>query len=473
MPELTAPDAPAGTATVPRLRVDPASLRDRVRGRVILPGDEAYDADRRVAMAYVDARPAAIVRVADAADVSAVVGFAREAGAELAVRCGGHSGAAHSTTDGGIVLDVRDLRTLDLDAENRTAWVGAGLTAGEVTHALGEHGLAIGFGDTASVGVSGITLGGGAGYLVRSHGLTIDNLLAVELVLADGEVRIVDDTSDPELFWAIRGGGGNLGVATRFRFRLAEVPEVTGGILVLPATAESVAAFMDAACAAPDTLSVIANVMPCPPMPFVPEAHHGELVILAMVCAGGPADDRDAVLAPLRAAAEPIADLLAPIPYPGMYPPEEGGGDYPFRAAARTFFMDEVTAEDARLIVDRLRAFDAPMKVVQLRNLGGAMGRVPADATAFAHRDRAVMGNVAAFYATPEEGEATEAWVTDMMVALRDGEGAYVNFLGDEGPDRVREAYPGSTWDRLAAVKRRVDPENRFRRNQNVAPAGG
>ncbi|HEX5827125.1 MAG TPA: FAD-binding oxidoreductase [Candidatus Limnocylindrales bacterium] len=469
MPELTAPLPPAAPAPVDAATLAP--LRARVRGPVILPGDDAYDTDRRVAMWDVDARPAAIVRVADATDAAAVVAFARETGAELAVRCGGHSGAAHSASEGGLVLDVRDLRDLDIDVEGRTAWVGAGLTAGQVTEALGEHGLAVGFGDTGSVGVAGITLGGGIGYLVRAHGMTIDNLLAVELVTADGEVRLVDEAGDPELFWAVRGGGGNVGVATRFRFRLAHVPEVTGGMLLLPATPDSIVAFMAAAAAAPDGLSAIANVMPCPPMPFVPEERHGELVILALVCWSGDPTDADSALAPLRAAARPIADMLASMPYTGMYPEGDEPGPH-LHAVNRNFFMGEVTAEAAALIVDRLTTSSWPMRVVQLRALGGAMGRVPADATAFAHRDRPVMGNVAAMFATADETPAAAAWSDGVAAALRDREGAYVNFLSDEGPGRVHEAYPAGTWERLAAVKRRVDPDNLFRRNQNVDPAG-
>ena len=198
---------------------------------------------------------------------------------ELAVRSGGHSGAGHSVTDGGIVLDLSDLKGLDIDVEGRTAWAETGLTAAEVTEALGEHGLAIGFGDTGSVGIGGITLGGGVGYLVRKFGLTIDDLLAAEVVTADGQRLLVDAETHPDLFWAIRGGGGNFGVVTRFKYRLHELPETLGGMLILPATAETVAGFIAAAEAAPDELSTIANVMPCPPMPFVPEEHHGELVI--------------------------------------------------------------------------------------------------------------------------------------------------------------------------------------------------
>ncbi|MGH2382460.1 MAG: FAD-binding oxidoreductase, partial [Candidatus Limnocylindria bacterium] len=258
-------------------------LRADVRGRVIGPDDDGYDEARTVVMGGFDRRPAVIVRVADADDVAHVVRLAAETGTELAVRSGGHSGAGHSVTHGGIVIDLRDMKALEIDATNRTAWAETGLTAGEFTTAAAAHGLAVGFGDTGSVGLGGITVGGGVGYLVRKHGLTIDALLAADVVTADGQLLRVDAGSHPDLFWAIRGGGGNFGVATRFQFHLEELDSFVGGMLVLPATAETVAGFIAASEAAPEELSAIGNVMPAPPMPFLPEEIHGQLVILGML----------------------------------------------------------------------------------------------------------------------------------------------------------------------------------------------
>jgi hypothetical protein len=271
--------------TVESTAVD--DLRARLGGRVVAPSDPDYDALRVVVLGGVDPRPALIVRPADDADVVAAVTFARDRGLPLAVRSGGHSGAGHGTVDDGLVVDLRDLRAVDIDVEDRTAWVGAGATAGEVTAATAAHGLVVGFGDTGSVGVGGITLGGGVGYLSRSHGLTVDNLLAADVVLADGRVVRADAAQHPDLFWALRGGGGNLGVVTRFRFRLHPLGGVTGGILLLPASAEVVAGFLSQLQDAPDELSAIVNVMPCPPMPFVPAEHHGELAVMALVCWSG------------------------------------------------------------------------------------------------------------------------------------------------------------------------------------------
>ena len=448
----------------------PDALRARVRGRVIGPDDTDYDASRTIISGEYDLRPAAIVRVADPADVGATILAARALGLEIAIRSGGHSGAGHGSTEGGVVIDLRELKQLEIDTANRSAWADAGLTAIEVTRALSEQGLAVGFGDTGSVGIGGITTGGGVGYLYRKHGLTIDSLLGAEIVTADGQVHRVDADHERDLFWAIRGGGGNFGVATRFRYRLHALPGIVGGMLILPATADTVAGFVAAADAAPDEMSTIANVMPCPPMPFVPAEHQGEVVIFAMLVWAGDQAAAEAALAPFRALATPLADMIHPGPLTDVYPPDDES--YHPTAVARNFFMDRIGPEEAALMVRRLGESDATVRVVQIRVLGGAGARVPAEATAYAHRASRIMLNVAAFY----EGEADKAvrqeWVDDLVRTLRqDDRGVYVNFLVDEGEDRIRAAYPGRTWDRLAAVKRRYDPDNVFRRNQNIPPA--
>lgn len=446
-------------------------LRAALNGRVIAPDDAEYDKARTVFYGGVDRRPAVIVRVADANDVARVISLARETGLPLAVRSGGHSTAGHSVCEGGIVLDLSAMRALDIDVAQRTAWVETGMTAGEYTSATNAHGLATGFGDTGSVGIGGITLGGGIGYLTRKHGLTIDSLLAAEIVTADGQCLQVDADHHPDLFWAIRGGGGNFGVATRFKFQLHPVDTVVGGLLILPATPETVAAFIAEAEAAPEELSTIANVMPAPPMPFLPADKHGQLVIFAILvhATGGEAGER--AVAPFRAIAAPLADMVRPMRYPEIYLPDDE--DYHPTAAARTMFVNTIDQRAAETMMDYLQNSDAAMRVAQLRVLGGAMARVPADATAFAHRASRIMVNVAAFYNGPEDRAVREKWVSDLATALQqDDGGAYVNFLGDEGDDRIRAAYPGSTWDRLAAIKRRYDPTNLFRLNQNIPPAG-
>ena len=457
------------TETIPQLRLQ------SIKGKVLRPGDLEYDAARTVFRGGVDKHPALIVRVADAEDVARVIALARESGLELAVRSGGHSSAGHSVTEGGIVLDLSAMKGIEIDVAGRTAWVETGLTAVELTTALSAHGLAVGFGDTGSVGIGGITLGGGIGLLTRKFGMTIDSLLAADIVTADGQLVRTDAKEHPDLFWAIRGGGGNFGVATRFKYRLSEVPQVTGWMLIQPATADTIAAFIAEAEKAPDELTTIANVMPCPPMPFVAEEHHGKLVIFAFVVYAGDTATGERALAPIRAIAPAIADQLKPMSLPEIYPPEEG--EYHPLAAGRSMFVDRVDRGVAKTIVDRteehMRTSGALAAGAQLRVLGGAMARVPADATAFAHRSSRIMVNLFSMYGAPEEAAAHEAWIAEFRAELQQSDkGVYVNFLDDEGEERIRAAYPGKTWDRLREVKRRYDPSNLFRLNQNIPPGG-
>ena len=440
-----------------------------LKGQVLTPQDPAYDDARAVFAAHVDRRPALIARVEGPGDIARVIAHGRETGSELAVRSGGHSPAGHGVSDGGIVIDLSGLRSFELDADARTAWAGAGLTAGGYTVAAGEHGLATGFGDTGSVGIGGITLAGGIGFLVRKHGLTIDDLLAAEIVSADGRLRRVDAHSEPELFWALRGGGGNFGVVTRLQYRLHLVDTILGGLLVLAATPDVIAGFVAEADAAPDELSTIAAVMLAPPVPFVPEELHGRPVVLARMVYAGDVAAGERAIAPFRALAEPVADLVQPMKYPAMYPDEPGSGP---AVVGHPMFADRVGVPQAETILERLGESSAMMAACEIRVLGGAMARVPADATAFAHRQSRIMLNVAAMY-DPSTSERSEhaAWVGGLAAALDDGQpGAYAGLLADEGEERVRAAYPGATWERLTAVKAAYDPDNVFRLNQNIPP---
>jgi FAD/FMN-containing dehydrogenase len=446
------------------------ALRDTLEGSVIQPGDDDYDEAREVFYGGIDKHPGAIARVANDDDIRRVITAVRESGTELAIRAGGHSLTGSSSTDGGIVLDLRDLKTIDLDADSRTAWAGAGLTAAEYTVALGAEGFATGFGDTGSVGVSGITLGGGVGFLVRKYGLTIDSLLGADIVTADGELRRIDADSDPDLFWAIRGGGGNFGVVSRFRYRLQPVGRVVGGMLFLPATADVVEGFMQLAADAPDELSTIANVMTTPPMPFIPEEHHGSPIVMAFVVYAGDVEAGERAVAPFKALATPIADMVRPISYPEMYPPGPEGPKV--NAYGHNGFVDELRFIDYEEILQRLQEPVGQMRAVQLRTLGGAAASVPNDATAYAHRSRKIMVNVGTLFMDPDDRPTAQAWVTSVADHIHnDDKTSYVNFLDDEGPERVRQAYPGPTWDRLREIKRRYDPSNLFRMNQNIPPA--
>jgi len=447
-------------------------LASSLRGRVISARDAAYDEVRAVALGNFDRRPAAVITVANVADVAAVINFARATGLELAVRSGGHSVGGHSGSEGGLVIDLRDLSGIDIDPVSSTVWAGAGLTSGDVTRAVEQHGLIVGFGDSGTVGIAGLTLGGGVGYMVRKHGLTIDSLLAAELVTAAGDIVIADADNHPDLFWALRGGGGNFGVVTRLKFKLHPLPSFVGGPLVLPATAENIAKFAALADAAPEALSTIALVMPIPPVPFVPAEFHGRLALIGMMAFSGAPDAAAAALAPFRAIATPIADLVGPAPYSAMYamdpPPEMRPA-----VSCRSRFVDRFSVEAAAKMLTALEACPSPMKMGQIRVLGGAYSRVATDATAFAHRGSRIM---VAFLAMYEGGADVTAhfdrWATDAIGTVQEQNAvAYVNFLGIEGGEGLRAAYPGSTWDRLRQIKSRYDPENLFRLNQNIPPA--
>jgi FAD/FMN-containing dehydrogenase len=448
-----------------------AALKSGLSGSLILPGDADYDMARTVTYGGVGKRPGVIVKVKNAADVQKAVNVARETGVELAVRSGGHSNAGHSSTEGGMVIDLRDMKRIDVDVAAKTATAETGATAGDVTAAATAHGLVVGFGDAATVGIGGITLGGGVGYLVRKWGLTIDSLLGAEIVTADGALLKASAAENAELFWALRGGGGNFGVVTKLIYQLHEMPEFTGGMICLPATPETVAGFIAAAEAAPEELSTICNVMPAPPMPFLPAEVHGKLVILGMLAFAGPSDAAQRALAPFRALTTPYADFVKAGSFmEQMYPPEDP--DYHPTAVSRNMFMDRVGVAEARTILDTLNSADAVFRVTQLRVLGGAASRVATDATAYAHRASKVMVNLAAFYTTPEDEVKQAGWVERFGASLRQSDsGVYVNFLANEGEARVKAAYPGGTWDRLRKIKATVDPGNLFRLNQNVIPA--
>ncbi len=446
-----------------------SDLRTELDGTVIAPEDAAYDDARQVFFKGVDRRPAAVARVAGAEDVSRAVSFARDNGLELAVRGGGHSRPGYGTSEGGVVIDLSALKDLEIDADAKAAWVGTGLTAGEYTTATAEHGLVTGLGDTGSVGIGGITLAGGIGYLVRKNGLTIDDLLVAEVVTADGEIVQASAGSEPELFWGIRGGEGNFGVATRFQLRLHEISEIVGGMMILPATPDVIQGFLEAADSAPEELSTIANVMIAPPIPLVPEEVHGKPVLMGLFAYAGQVDQSEGVLAPFRGLAEPLADMVRPMRYPELY---EGPEPEVRLGTGTSFFVDSLAGGAPEAILEQLPRSTAMMKVVQFRVLGGALARVPNDATAFSHRDRKLMVNVTAMYADPGETETHEAWVSGISDALgKNGAGGYVGFLDDEDEGTLRAAYPGGNWDRLREVKRRYDPDNLFRLNHNIPPA--
>jgi FAD/FMN-containing dehydrogenase len=462
-------DAREAASVDPLLRASLIRLRGLIRGAVLLPGDPGYDTSRRGHNTVFDRRPAVIIQPADADDVSRAVRAARDLGLELAVKGGGHSVAGHSTVDGGMLVDLSSMRQVIIDPVTRTGRAQGGVTAGAFTSAAQEHGLIVPFGDTSSVGLGGLTLGGGVGWLVRKHGLTIDSLIGAELVTADGRIRSVDADTDPDLFWAIRGGGGNFGIVTELRFRLHPLGMVTGGALALPLTRHVLRGLIEASEAAPESVTQITTVMALPPAPFVPaDAVGTPAVVVLPVHAGDPADGA-AAMAPFRALATPIADLLGPIPYPAIYGFTQGA-EQPGPSVTRSSFLPSLSDAAIDAILDRYASPAGAMTMTQLRVLGGAMARVPSDATAFAHRDATLLTAIIAYV-----GESVEATAAASESYLADlggrGAAAYVNFVGEEDGSRVRDAYPAPTYRRLAELKCRFDPDNLFRGNQNIRPA--
>jgi FAD/FMN-containing dehydrogenase len=448
-----------------------AALGASLTGSIVLPDDAPYDTAREVHNARFDRRPSIIVRAADAADVAAAVRFAGGYDLELAVRSGGHSLKGDGTSEGGLVVDLSAMKGLLIDPEARLAWAQTGLTAGEVTAAAAAHGLAVPFGDTASVGIGGLTTGGGIGFLTRKHGLTVDNVVAAELVTADGRILTVDEAHHPDLFWAIRGGGGNVGVVTRFVYRLVDVGMVVGGGIALPATADAIAGLVRAARQAPDELTLISFVMYAPPLPFIPAERVGELTLMVLGVYAGDVESGAAAWAPIRALGEPIADLVGPMPYPAIYQftaagEARGGG------SIRSWFADDLDLIDAECILSLMREAPSPAAMTQIRVFGGAMARVAPGATAFSQRDANVLVAAMAMFEVGDDPAPSDAWTSRAFETfVPKMTGVYANFLGDEGQDRVRAAYPHGAYETLASIKRRHDPANLFRLNQNVPPA--
>ncbi len=447
------------------------AFRLRIKGQVVLPGDPDYEAAREAKNTIYNRKPAIIVRAEDAADVSRSITFARRFGLPLTVKGGGHSIGGHSVNNGGLVIDMRRMNNIRVDAENRTAWAQSGAVAREFLAAVEPYGLAVPFGDAGSVGLGGITLGGGIGYLVRKHGLTIDNLLGIEMVTADGQIIQATETENAELFWALRGGGGNFGVVTGFQYKLVDVPQIYGGALVLPATKDVIREYAKLSLEAPEELTSISMVIKAPPMPFIPEDKIGTLSLIVFTAYSGDVEKGPEAVAPLRALAEPIADTLGPMPLSGLYAYLEPA-EAPARARVRSGFYNEITDD----ILDATLAFveSAPpsMSFLQVRPIGnGAMNRVSCEATAFSHRDARFMLAIIDHWEDAGEDAQNEAWVDAFWQAIGGSRrGAYSNFLQAEGEARVRESYAAETFDRLAKLKLRYDPTNVFSGNENIPP---
>src|SRR3954447_15563374 len=454
-----------------------AELAAELRGNVICPGDPGYDDARALWNAAHDKHPALIVQCAGPADVAAALRFARSEKLEVAVRGGGHSIAGFSGVDGGVVIDLSLMRGVLVDPVGRRAIVQGGCTWRDVDIETQAHGLATTGGLVSTTGVGGFTLGGGIGWLMRRHGLACDNVISADVVTADGEAVHASAEENADLYWALRGGGGNFGVVTSFEYSLHPVgPTVAGGgIFYGGGDAEGVLrGGGEWLPTAPEELTTVVNLTTAPPAPFIPEAWHGKKVVAILGVYSGAVEDGLEALAPLRSLAEPVADLFGPIPYLAMQSLIDalhpaGDGNY-----FKSHHVNDLPDDAIEALIAGHRAVTSPQNEIHVHDLRGAVAREPAGGSAFPHRDAPYVLNVIGKWPGGGPGPEHVAWARDLVESMeRFGTGsAYVNFLSDaEDSDRLREAYGAETYDRLVAAKDRWDPENVFHLNQNIRPS--
>ncbi|TML26172.1 MAG: FAD-binding oxidoreductase [Actinobacteria bacterium] len=457
-----------------QVRTVHTALESSFAGELVGPGDPSYEEHRQVWNGSIDRRPALVARCAGADDVVAALRFAREAGLPIAVRSGGHSFPGLSVCDDGLVVDLSPMKGIRVDPEGRVARVQAGVLLGELDQATQAHGLAVPAGIVTHTGLAGLTLGGGIGWLMRKHGLTIDQLVEAEVVTAAGERLTASETENPDLFWGLRGGGGNFGVVTEFEFRLNPVgPVVLAGPIfwAMEDSPEVLRFYRDWVADAPDELMTIVLHRKAPALDFVPEHLHGKLVVAVVCCYAGALEEGEKVLRPLRALGSPLLDLCQPKPFlahQAMFDPSfVPGRHYYFRSCDVDALSDEVID----VTVEHSLRIESPLTTYPIWQMGGAVARVNDDDSAFHGRGAAFTFNIGACTAGPEGFDRERQWVRDFWSALAPHHrGVYVNFLMDEGADRVRQAYGPAKYDRLRALKRRYDPDNVFRLNQNIAP---
>jgi FAD/FMN-containing dehydrogenase len=443
-------------------------------GTVLVPGDHDYESARAIWNGSIDERPALIARCRTTQDIVTAVQLARGEGTTLAVRGGGHSVAGLCTCEGGVVIDLSSMRDVEVDVGRRRATVQPGATWADFDGAAAAHGLATTGGLISTTGVAGLTLGGGIGWLQRKYGLSCDNLVGAEVVTAGGEVVSVGETERSDLLWGLRGGGGNLGIVSRFEFTVHPVSTVFGGLMLFPLDRgkDVLTSFRDWAPDAPDEASMLASIMTAPPEPFVPAELVGQKAIAILGCWCGDLDDGAAAVEPLRALG-PSADVFGPMPYVGLQSMLDGGAPAGMRNYFRGGFLDDL--DDS--VIDTALAhgvrMPSPMSQIHFHQMGGAVGRVSSGATAFSGRHAGYTYNIISTWTDPtEDAQHIDAnrQLAEALIPLSIG-GAYVNFVGDANADRVRSLYGDEIYDRLARLKREYDPSNVFSHNQNIRPA--
>ena len=445
----------------------------RIRGTVLRPGDDGYEAARHVWNGMIDKHPALIVRCAGVADVVLAVRFARSQNMLVAVRGGGHNVTGNSTCDGGMVIDLSPMKGVRVNPIAQTVHAQPGLTWREFDHETQAFGLATTGGLVSSTGVAGFTLGGGIGWLVRKQGLACDNLRSVDMVMADGETLTASATEHPDLFWAVRGGGGNFGIVTSFEFQLHPVSTVIGGLVLHPAerAGEVLRFYREFVASAPNELTTLAIFMSAPPAPFIPADMHGKPVLAIAACYTGSLEDGERAVEPLRTFGPPAVALLHPLPYQMLQGMFDEGSPAGLQNHWKSHFLTGLSDGAIETLEQYAAQRISPLSQMHIYHLGGAMSRIPANATAYPHRDGRFILNIIGMWPDPSENAQQIQWVRDTWQAMTPYStgGAYLNFMGEEGADRVRAAY-GENYARLVDVKRRYDPTNFFHLNQNIPP---
>ena len=474
---LNIPFEAGDVATSPAIHAVLDPLRGELRGALCYPGEPGYEEARTIWNAMVDRRPAAVIRAASAEDVVQAVQVARRHQLVLSIRGGGHHIAGNAVCDGGLMLDLSQMKSVRIDAAARTARVEPGVLLAEFDKEAQAFGLATPLGINSTTGVAGLTLGGGFGWVSRKFGLTVDNLISADVVLADGARVHASAQENQDLFWAIRGGGGNFGVVTSFEFRLHPVgPEVLAGLIVHPLAnaKEILRGYRRAVAEAPDDLTCWAVMRKAPPLPFLPTEVHGTEVLVLAVCYVGKPEDGPRTIAPLRALGQPIADVVGPMPFAAW----QQAFDPLLTAGRRNYWKSHDFAElgDAAidLMVESAARLPSPETEIFIASLGGAVNRVPAASTAYPHRDVNFVRNVHTRWGEASQDEACIGWARRFFEAMAPHAtgGVYVNFMPQDEAQRVQRGAYGPNYERLSRLKAKYDPGNLFRQNQNIQPAG-
>jgi FAD/FMN-containing dehydrogenase len=451
------------------------TLREAVRGTVTGPDDTGYDEARAVRNGMIDKRPAVIVQAANAGDVMSAVRFAGDSSLTVAVRGGAHSVPGFGTADDAVVIDLSAMRGVRVDPMSSTARVEGGATWGDMNAATYPYGLATTGGIISTTGVGGLTLGGGIGYLSRGLGLSLDNLVSADVVTADGAFRVASDTHEPDLFWAIRGGGGNFGVVTSFEFRLSPVRDIYGGPMFfeLDQAGDLLRFYRDFIVDAPEQLGCFPAYQIAPPLPFIPEDRHGEPFIAMVTCWAGDLGAGEKALEPIRDVAPRVAEMVGPMPYPALNSAFDALVPPGLHHYWKANFVKELTDDAIAAHLEHGPKVPAVNSTMHIYPINGACHRVAQDATAFPYRDATFATVIAGMWPPDQvDDEAGTAWVRDYYdaTAPHSEEGGYVNFMAGDDQDRIRANYRGS-YDRLREIKIKLDPGNLFRHNQNIAPA--